>query len=92
MTGDPLKSFYDGAFKIAIETQTPMQPILFLDTYDRLYYRSIFSLRPGPSRAVFLRPVPVNGLTMEDVGKLKEDVRVLMETKLREYKVSWIKP
>jgi 1-acyl-sn-glycerol-3-phosphate acyltransferase len=28
-TKKPLKDFYDGAFKIAIETQTPISPILF---------------------------------------------------------------
>jgi len=38
----PLKSFYDGAFRIAIETQTPIKPILLIDTIDRLHYRSIF--------------------------------------------------
>ncbi|MEJ7671377.1 MAG: 1-acyl-sn-glycerol-3-phosphate acyltransferase [Chitinophagaceae bacterium] len=54
VTHKPLKEFYNGAFKIAIETQTPIKPILFLDTYDRLNYTSIFSLSPGRSRAVFL--------------------------------------
>ncbi len=43
MTNCPLKSFYNGAFQIAIETQNPIRPILFLDTYDRLNYHSIFS-------------------------------------------------
>ena len=38
-TGKPLKNFYDGAFRIAIETQTPIKPILFLDTYDLLSYK-----------------------------------------------------
>ena len=33
-TREPLKDFYDGAFRIAIETQTPIKPILFLDTYE----------------------------------------------------------
>ncbi len=41
-THKPLKNFYDGAFRIAIETQTPISPILFLDTYDRLHYDGIF--------------------------------------------------
>src|SRR6185503_2570225 len=49
MTPNPLKDFYDGAFRVAIETQMPIKPILFLDAYD------------------------------------------LMDRKLREYKVSWIK-
>jgi 1-acyl-sn-glycerol-3-phosphate acyltransferase len=46
-TGAPLKEFYDGAFRIAIETETPIKPILFLDTVDRLHYSSVFSLTPG---------------------------------------------
>ncbi len=54
MTDKPLKEFYDGAFRIAIETQTPIKPILFLDAYDRLNYKSIFSFTPGRSRAVYL--------------------------------------
>ena len=62
MTGKPLKEFYDGAFKIAIETQTPIKPVLFLDTYDRLNYHSVFSLTPGRSRSVFLEEISVNGL------------------------------
>ncbi len=30
MTTEPLKEFYDGAFRVAIETQTPVKPVLFL--------------------------------------------------------------
>ncbi len=90
MTANPLKEFYDGAFKIAIETQTPIKPILFLDSYDRLNYKSIFSLTPGKSRAVYLEEISVDGLTIEDVTMLKEKVYQLMEEKLRAYKVSWI--
>ncbi|MBP7314016.1 MAG: 1-acyl-sn-glycerol-3-phosphate acyltransferase, partial [Chitinophagaceae bacterium] len=29
----PLKEFYDGAFRLAIETQTPIKPVLYLDAY-----------------------------------------------------------
>ena len=91
MTGQPLKEFYDGAFRIAIETQTPIRPLLFLDSYDRQHYRSILSFNPGRSRSVFLEPVPVDGLTMKDVPALKQQVRDIMERKLREYRASWIK-
>lgn len=90
MTAKPLKDFYDGAFKIAIETQTPLKPILFLDNYDRLNYQSIFSLMPGRSRAVYLEEVSVVGLTVKDVTRLKEKVYSLMEEKLKVYKASWI--
>jgi len=90
MTAQPLKEFYDGAFKIAIETQTPIKPILFLDSYDRLNYKSIFSLSPGKSRAVYLEEISVVGLTNKDVRLLKEKVYQLMEEKLITYKASWI--
>jgi 1-acyl-sn-glycerol-3-phosphate acyltransferase len=87
----PLKDFYDGAFKIAIETQTPIKPILFLDTYDRLHYESIFSLTPGRCRVIYLQEVSVEGLGIKDVKDLKERVYSLMEEKLIAYKASWIK-
>jgi 1-acyl-sn-glycerol-3-phosphate acyltransferase len=89
-THQPLKDFYDGAFKVAIETQTPVKPILFLDTYNRLNYKNIFSLTPGKSRAVFLEEVGVDGMTLKDVQVLKKKVYKLMEKKLIDYKASWI--
>lgn len=85
-TGEVLKSFYDGAFRIAIETGRPIRPVLLLDSYDRMNYKSIFSLRPGRSRAVFLEPVSVAGLQASDVPALKEKVRNIMETKLIAYR------
>jgi 1-acyl-sn-glycerol-3-phosphate acyltransferase len=89
-THRPLKEFYDGAFRIAIETQTPLQPILFLDTYDRMHYASIFCLRPGLTRAVFLPAVEVEGLTITDLPELKARVYAIMEGALVRYDVSWI--
>ena len=89
-THQPLKEFYEGAFKIAIETQTPIKPILFLDTYDRMNYQSIFTLTPGRSRAVYLEEISVEGLGSKDVKFLKEKVYRLMEEKLIAYQASWI--
>lgn len=90
MTGQPLKEFYDGAFKIAIETQTPIKPILFLDAYDRLSYKSVFSLNPGKARIVYLDAIPVEGYKPGETKELKEKVYKLMEEKLVAYKASWI--
>jgi len=89
-TGKPLKEFYDGAFKIAIETQTPIKPVVFLDTYDRLHYNNVFSMCPGKSRAVFLEEVAVEGLTISDINSLKNKVYSIMEEALERYNVSWI--
>lgn len=90
MTHHPLKSFYDGAFKIAIETQKPIRPILFLDTYDRLNYKSIFSLNPGKCRGVYLSQTITEGLTIKDIASLKEKIYEQMEEALVRYKASWI--
>ena len=90
MTPNPLKDFYDGAFRVAIETQMPVKPILFLNTYDRMNYKSIFSLNPGKSRAIFLEEILVEGLTQKDVAMLKQKIYDLMDRKLREYKATWI--
>ena len=92
MTSNPLKEFYDGAFRIAIETQTPIKPILFLDTHHRMHYKSIFTLLPGKSRAVYLEEVSVVGLTIDDLQLLKKKVYDLMEKKLVAYQASWIRP
>jgi 1-acyl-sn-glycerol-3-phosphate acyltransferase len=91
MTHQPLKEFYNGAFRLAIETQTPIKPLLFLDTYDRMNYKSFLSLTPGKNRAVYLDEVPVAGLTLDDVEILKQRVYDIMEERLLQYKASWIK-
>ena len=91
MTHKPLKNFYDGAFRIAIETQKPIRPILFLDTYNRLNYDSIFSLNPGKCRAVYLSEIPTEGLVLNDVTALREKIYRQMEEGLIRYNAAWIK-
>ncbi|HEU4902974.1 MAG TPA: lysophospholipid acyltransferase family protein [Flavisolibacter sp.] len=90
-TGKPLKEFYDGAFRIAIETGTPIMPVVLLDTYSRMHTHSVFSLNPGKSRAVFLPTVAVENLTLKDVKQLKTNVYKIMEEELIRQKAAWIK-
>ena len=87
----PLKEFYDGAFRVAIETQTPIKPVLLLDAYRRMPYESLFLMSPGRSRIVYLAEIPVVGYTLVDVKKLKEEVYAIMEKKLIEYDAAWRK-
>lgn len=86
-TNKPLKDFYDGAFRVAVETQTPVKPVLFLDAFDRMHYRSVFSLTPGRCRIVYLEEIPVDGLAVQE---LKERVYAAMEKTLLAYKARWI--
>jgi 1-acyl-sn-glycerol-3-phosphate acyltransferase len=85
-TGAPLKEFYDGAFRLAIEMQTPIKPLLFVDTLDRLNYKGWLNLTPGKNRVVHLPEVPVEGLTMADVKNLKQNVYDVMDAGLRKYR------
>lgn len=86
MTDKPLKDFYDGAFRIAIETSTNIRPLLFIDTLERLHYESFINLTPGKSRVVFLEEVSVQGLTPKDIPALKQKVYQLMDEGLRRYR------
>ena len=88
----PLKEFYDGAFRVAIETQTPVKPVLFLDAYRRMPYESLLSMSPGQSRIVYLDEISVSSYTLKDVGRLKDEVYAIMEKKLIEYDGAWRKP
>lgn len=92
MTTKPLKEFFDGAFRVAIETQTAIKPVLFLDAYRRMPYESIFMMTPGKSRILYLQEIPVTGYTLADESKLKDEVHMIMEKKLIEYNAGWRKP
>jgi 1-acyl-sn-glycerol-3-phosphate acyltransferase len=89
-TRRPLKDFYDGAFSIALETGTPIKPILFLDTYERMNYKSLFSLTPGRCRAVFLKEIDVSRCSADDVQMIKQKVYDQMQSELINYKATWI--
>jgi 1-acyl-sn-glycerol-3-phosphate acyltransferase len=86
MTGEPLKEFYNGAFKIAADMQIPIQPIVLLDAYDRLSYKSVFSLTPGKSRAIFLPLISPSG----NADYLKQLTWSSMERCIIENKASWL--
>jgi 1-acyl-sn-glycerol-3-phosphate acyltransferase len=86
----PLKELYDGAFKLAVETGKPIQPILFLDAFDRMHYRHFFTLTPGKSRSVYLDPIQPSDYPHADFKELKRIVGEKMSQKLLEYNASWI--
>lgn len=92
MTTEPLKDFYDGAFRIAIETQTPIKPVLFLDAYRRMPYQSLFLMTPGLSRILYLEEIPVAGYSLSEIAKLKDKVYAIMKKKLIDYNAAWRNP
>lgn len=89
--GEPLKEFYNGAFRIAIETGIPIKPIVLLDSFDRMPKENVFSLNPGRNRAIFLEEIPVTGLRRGDIEALKARVFHLMESTIIKSRASWIR-
>lgn len=78
----PLKNFYDGAFKLAINAQTPILPVLYPDTINRWHHSAWWKLWPGKNRAVYLDPIPVEGLSLNDLPELREKVWHIMAAEL----------
>ncbi len=90
MTNKPLLPFYDGAFKLAIETQTNIKPLLILDTFNTLHYSGA-AIRNGISRMVYLEEINVQGLTTNDLEAVKQKTITVMENAIKDYKAPWLK-
>ena len=75
-SAEPLKKFYDGAFKLAVETRTSIIPALIFNTNKALPVNKSFYFIPHKLRMHFIAPVSPEGLTAE---ALKEKVFGLMK-------------
>ena len=79
---DELLPFKDGAFQLAIETQTPILPIAIAGTRDCMAKHS-FAFRRAHARARVLDPIPTTGLTLDDVATLRERTRSTIDAARR---------
>jgi 1-acyl-sn-glycerol-3-phosphate acyltransferase len=70
-TKELLQPFHDGAFRIAIDTQQPLLPMVVLGA-GRLMPPGTINLRPGVIRIYVGDPIPTAGLTIADVPLLKQ--------------------
>ncbi|HTN47238.1 MAG TPA: lysophospholipid acyltransferase family protein [Flavipsychrobacter sp.] len=84
-TGETLKSFYDGAFRLAVTTQTPLLPMIFPDTEQRWHYSAWWKFSPGRNRSVFLEPITITG---KNIDMLKQEAFTAMETALKDNKLA----
>jgi len=74
-TNLPLKSFYDGAFKLAVETKTSIIPTIILNTNKAMPIDKFFYLLPKKLEIHFLPPVSSVNISAKD---LKEEVYKIM--------------
>ena len=66
-TDEPLKKFYDGAFKLAVDTNTAVIPAVIFNTKKALPVHKPFYFIPHRLRMDFLEPIPVGGQTTEQL-------------------------
>jgi 1-acyl-sn-glycerol-3-phosphate acyltransferase len=74
MTNEPLLPFFDGAFKMALETETIIQPYLIIGTQQVLHCTSWFRLIPGTIYVKYLPPISPIEFLPNDVKAFKEKV------------------
>jgi 1-acyl-sn-glycerol-3-phosphate acyltransferase len=74
-TTQPLKNFYDGAFKLAVETGTDVIPTVILNTKKVLPTNKFFYFMPHTLEMHFLSPISAKG---KSVQELKESTYKMM--------------
>ena len=85
-----LDEFKDGAFRLAIEHQIPIVPIVFADNKERFSY-TFLSGSPGKMRGKILPFVETKGLTSENRKDLRDQVRQLIYKGLLVFKKEKLK-
>ena len=85
-TDPPLLEFRDGAFRLAILTQTPIAVLTLLNTGEKLSPNRPVEFTPGPIYAIWDKPIETKGMTADDLPALKEKVRAMMIAHLEEFR------
>jgi 1-acyl-sn-glycerol-3-phosphate acyltransferase len=75
-TKDPLKKFFDGAFKLSVDTKKAIIPTLLFNTNKAMPNNKIFYLLPHKLEMHFLEPVAPENFSSSD---LKEIVFEIMQ-------------
>lgn len=81
-----LNEFKSGAFKLAIDNQTPVVPITFLNNWRLMSdpAKLFGPCRPGVSRIIVHEPIETRGLTDKDVLSLQQRTFEQIEKDLKE--------
>ena len=80
----PLQPFYDGAFRIAIETQCPVLPMVILGAGKLMPPRRIF-VQPGEINIVIAREIHTAGMKPSDLPALKAKVTEIMDEMIQKH-------
>ena len=70
-TKEILQPFKDGAFRIAVDTQLPIMPLMIIGA-GKLMPPGTLSMRPGKIKIVVGNQIDVSGMTTNNVSDLKQ--------------------
>lgn len=86
-TAPKMKAFKAGPFKLAVESQVPLVPVVFLDNYKRLEGGNAWfgKCGPGLSRMIVLDPIETKGLDKSQISALIDEAYSKMEACLKEH-------
>jgi 1-acyl-sn-glycerol-3-phosphate acyltransferase len=70
-TKEILQPFHDGAFRIAVDTQQPVLPMVVIGA-GKLMPPGTIRLKPGKIRIYVGEEIPTAGLGVKDVSELKQ--------------------
>lgn len=77
----PLLPFFNGPFRLAIETGMPILPLVIHDA-KKVMSKGQLAVRPGTVHSYFLPPIETTGMTEENLPELKEKVFQVMKEKV----------
>lgn len=80
---DELLPFRSGAFRLAIETGSPILPMAVAGTRDAMAKGSLV-FRPARAEVRVLEPIETEGMTLDDVDTLRDHVRAEIDRVRRE--------
>ena len=82
-----LRPFKNGAFKLAIEKQVPVVPIVNVNNWQLLQNGGFFKSfgRPGIATIIIHDPIPTIGMTEENLVDLRDKVHQIIHQTLQEY-------
>lgn len=83
-TGEPVKSFYDGAFVTAIKSGRPLAILVIKGTGELLPPGEVFRFSPGTVHCYWEQPLETTGMTSRDVSALKQKTREIMINRIME--------